>query len=116
VLPITFRQFLAATAPMFQPGPFSQWDLQSAAVAPAVATLEVATSDLDLAWQRYLGAGGFPRALERQSPGRWLAGDSIDCGRTTGGGPEHGDRRPGMSDKRWGRQVVVVSSDPARSV
>lgn len=64
VLPMTFRQFLSATAAEPPtPGPFLPWDLQTPAAADAVAVLEAFTNELDLAWQRYLEAGGFPRAV-----------------------------------------------------
>jgi uncharacterized protein len=64
VLPLTFRQFLQVTMPELpMPGPFPPWDLQTQATADAAAVLEAFTSELDLAWQRYLEAGGFPRAV-----------------------------------------------------
>lgn len=64
VLPMTFRQFLATTAPdLPAPGPFPPWAMQTPEVAEAVAVLEPFTNELDLAWQRYLEAGGFPRAV-----------------------------------------------------
>jgi uncharacterized protein len=64
VLPMTFREFLAVTSPdLPAPGPFPPWELQSSAAAEAVRLLEVFTNDLDLAWQRYLECGGFPRAV-----------------------------------------------------
>jgi len=63
-LPMSFRQFLTVTTPdVPTPGPFPPWNLQSPEVAKAVSLLEPFTDDLDLAWQRYLESGGFPRAV-----------------------------------------------------
>lgn len=64
VLPMTFRHFLAATDPgLPAPGPVPPWDLRAPEAAEAVGVLEAFTNELDLAWQRYLEAGGFPRAV-----------------------------------------------------
>jgi hypothetical protein len=64
VLPMTFRQFLSATAPELPaPGPYFPPDVQTSEVRRAVGILETFTNELDLAWQRYLEAGGFPRAV-----------------------------------------------------
>lgn len=64
VLPMTFRQFLSTTAPAIPtPGPFPPWALQTREAADAASVLEAFTNELDLAWQRYLEAGGFPRAV-----------------------------------------------------
>jgi predicted AAA+ superfamily ATPase len=67
LLPMTFRQFVSATAPELPtPGRFPPWDLQAPEVADAVFLLEAFTAELDLAWQRYLEVGGFPRAVSEQ--------------------------------------------------
>ncbi len=64
LLPMSFRDHLASIGtdvplpPVTDPA-----DLQSADAAEAIRTLEPFTEDLDLAWQRYLEAGGFPRAV-----------------------------------------------------
>jgi uncharacterized protein len=88
VLPMSFREFVSVTAPELPlPGPAEVWDLQGEDAANAARTLEVFTNDLDLAWQRYLESGGFPRAVyEHHREGAvshqflheleaWLAGD-----------------------------------------
>jgi predicted AAA+ superfamily ATPase len=64
LLPMTFRSFLEATGsgvPVVDAMPLER--LQSADVAGQLAMLEPVVDDLDLAWQRYLEAGGFPRAV-----------------------------------------------------
>jgi uncharacterized protein len=62
--PMDFRAFLVATRPaLARPAAVHPSELQSAAV---VRTLEELAFDLDaydLAWQDYLTAGGFPRAV-----------------------------------------------------
>jgi hypothetical protein len=64
VLPMTFRQFLSVTAPELPaPDPCSPWDVQTPEGSRAAGILEAFTNELDLAWQRYLEAGGFPRAV-----------------------------------------------------
>lgn len=70
VLPMNFREFLRVTAPdVPTPGPVPAWDLQTSDSREAAALLEPFVNELDLAWQRYLECGGFPRAAfeyERQ--------------------------------------------------
>lgn len=67
-LPMSFRQFLTATAPELPtPGPFPPWAVQTDEVVDAVSALEAFTNELDLAWQRFLEAGGFPRAVFEHS-------------------------------------------------
>ncbi|QSB13543.1 ATP-binding protein [Natronosporangium hydrolyticum] len=64
VLPMTFRQYLSAVEPELPtPGPFPPWAVQTPEAADAAGLLETFTNELDLAWQRYLEAGGFPRAV-----------------------------------------------------
>lgn len=64
LLPMHFRDVLIATerrVPLSDP--ISPWDLQGAAAASAAGQAELFTDELDLAWQGYLTAGGFPRAV-----------------------------------------------------
>lgn len=88
LLPMTFREFLTTTAvevPL--PGPAPVDELQSPQARAAVRELEPFVDVLDLAWQRFLECGGFPRAVgEYHRSGSvsaeftfdllsWLAGD-----------------------------------------
>ena len=62
--PMSFRHVLAATAgevPL--PATVAPWELQGTAAKAACEALELFVDDLDLAWQRYLTSGGFPRAV-----------------------------------------------------
>jgi hypothetical protein len=64
VLPMTFREFVAATEPDIPvPERVRVWGAQAGDARRAVTLLEVFTNELDLAWQRYLESGGFPRAV-----------------------------------------------------
>src|SRR5262249_18866146 len=64
LLPMSFRDFLAATRPELpRPGPLAPWDIQSADAATAAALVEFNTDALDLAWQAYMTCGGYPRAV-----------------------------------------------------
>lgn len=64
LLPMTFREYLTTTAadvPLPSPAPVDL--LQSAQVRAAATELEPFIDVLDLAWQRFLECGGFPRAV-----------------------------------------------------
>lgn len=64
LLPMSFREHVATTTPGFPlPPKIDIWDLQTDLAAAAITGLEPFTDDLDLAWQRYLETGGFPRAV-----------------------------------------------------
>lgn len=64
LLPMAFRDFLAATRPELpRPEPVEPWSLQSAATTEAAAVAELSLDALDLAWQEYLSCGGYPRAV-----------------------------------------------------
>lgn len=64
LVPMTFRDFLAATRPELPlPELGELWSLQSAATAQAAAVAELGVDALDLAWQAYLSCGGYPRAV-----------------------------------------------------
>lgn len=68
VLPMSFRQFLAATRPdLARPEPVHPAHLQEPAVAQALQELAFDVDDYDLAWQDYLTCGGFPRAVAEHS-------------------------------------------------
>jgi hypothetical protein len=64
LLPMTFRDYLGATsAPIPLPERVTPDALRSDAARRAVASLEPFVDELDLAWQRFLECGGFPRAV-----------------------------------------------------
>ncbi|MCL2783739.1 MAG: hypothetical protein FWD80_07215, partial [Propionibacteriaceae bacterium] len=64
LLPMTFREFMAATTPQLpRPPAVHPADLQSANARQALAELAFLVDDYDLAWQNYLTSGGFPRAV-----------------------------------------------------
>lgn len=64
LLPMSFAEFLATTEPSLpRPAPIGPWEIQSRAVAELAATFDPYADILDLAWQRYLESGGFPRAV-----------------------------------------------------
>jgi predicted AAA+ superfamily ATPase len=64
LLPMRFRDVVLATDRALPlPEPVAPWQLQSAATRGAVATAELFTDELDLAWQAFLTSGGFPRAV-----------------------------------------------------
>jgi predicted AAA+ superfamily ATPase len=68
LLPMTFRAFLTTTkvaVPL--PGAVGADELQSAAARRAVQEMEPFVDDFDLAWQRFLECGGFPRAVGEYS-------------------------------------------------
>jgi predicted AAA+ superfamily ATPase len=88
LLPMSFRSFLMTTevaVPL--PEPSGPDRLQSPEARKAVIELEPFIDDLDLAWQRFLECGGFPRAVgEYRRDGEispefafdlrsWLSGD-----------------------------------------
>lgn len=64
LLPMTFRSFVTVTAvdvPL--PDPVSIDSMQSPSANETIRGLEPFVDDLDLAWQRFLECGGFPRAV-----------------------------------------------------
>jgi len=64
LLPMTFRDYLAATRPqLVRPPRVHPADLQTQAVRQALEALAFDVDDYDLAWQEYLTCGGFPRAV-----------------------------------------------------
>ncbi|NEE03347.1 ATP-binding protein [Phytoactinopolyspora halotolerans] len=64
LLPMTFRDFLEATGTgSHAVDATSPQHLQSSDAAEVLVALEPILDDLDMAWQRYLEAGGFPRAV-----------------------------------------------------
>jgi uncharacterized protein len=64
LFPMRFRDVLAATRPeLARPDALPPWRLQSQEAKAVVAELELASDDMDLAWQSYLTSGGFPRAV-----------------------------------------------------
>jgi predicted AAA+ superfamily ATPase len=63
LLPMTFRDYLAATTPTLpRPAAGDPTELQSEHCRKALDELAFLTDDYDLAWQNYLTSGGFPRA------------------------------------------------------
>lgn len=88
VLPMTFRDFVKVTShPAPTPTPVSPDALMSGEAQASIRSLEPFIDDLDLAWQRFLECGGFPRAVGEMHRGgdvsaefvfdlmSWLAGD-----------------------------------------
>ena len=68
LLPMTFRDFATATRPaLLLPEAVHPADLQSPAVAATLDGLRYEVDSYDLAWQDYLGCGGFPRAVAEHS-------------------------------------------------
>jgi predicted AAA+ superfamily ATPase len=64
LLPMRFRDFLAATRPELpRPDAVPPWDLQGARAQRTATHAELFAGDLDLAWQAYLSSGGYPRAV-----------------------------------------------------
>jgi predicted AAA+ superfamily ATPase len=64
LLPMTFREFLTVSSvPVPQPPMILPDALTSESTRDVVASLEPFIDDLDLAWQRFLESGGFPRAV-----------------------------------------------------
>ncbi len=64
LLPMSFAEVVRWTAPELPlPEPTGPASLQSPAGAAAITTVEPFVDELDLAWQRYLESGGFPRAV-----------------------------------------------------
>lgn len=64
LLPMSFRDFLAATRPeLARPDPAHPAAVQEPAVAAVLAGLAFDVDAYDLAWQAYLTCGGFPRAV-----------------------------------------------------
>lgn len=64
LMPMSFRDFLVAGGrDLPVPDPEPLWDLQSDSVREALEPLAFLVDDYDLAWQSYLSAGGFPRAV-----------------------------------------------------
>jgi len=91
VLPMTFREYLEVTGVQVpRTEPIAPDDLQGDPARRAIASLEPLVDDLDLAWQRFLECGGFPRAVgESLHTGQvsaefvfdllaWLTGDVDD--------------------------------------
>jgi predicted AAA+ superfamily ATPase len=64
VLPMSFRDFLTVSGRALPaPPPVPIWDLQSDQARDLLEPLAFLVEDYDLAWQAYLRAGGFPRAV-----------------------------------------------------
>ncbi len=64
LLPMSFRDYVAVTLPDIPlPDEIGAHELQSPAAASASQQLEPWVNELDLAWQRFLDSGGFPRAV-----------------------------------------------------
>jgi predicted AAA+ superfamily ATPase len=64
LLPMRFRDFLKVTRDELpRPGPLPSWRLQSDEGRTVAEEVELASDDIDLAWQAYLMSGGFPRAV-----------------------------------------------------
>lgn len=64
LLPMSFRDFLAATRPELpRPDPLHPADLQSPPARASLEALQFEVDGYDLAWQDYLTCGGFPRAV-----------------------------------------------------
>ncbi len=64
LLPLSFRDYLAATEPALpRPGPLPLWDLQSDDARDLLEHFVPMVDEYDLAWQQYLTSGGFPRAV-----------------------------------------------------
>lgn len=64
VLPMTFRDYLAATRPrLARPAAAHPAHLQHTGVAERLAQVQFDVDAYDLAWQDYLTCGGFPRAV-----------------------------------------------------
>lgn len=64
LLPMSFRDFLAATrSELVRPESRHPSDLQSPTVAATLDEIAFDSDAYDLAWQDYLTAGGFPRAV-----------------------------------------------------
>jgi predicted AAA+ superfamily ATPase len=64
LLPMSFRDFLAAAYPGLPTVPaVNPSQLQSQQAQAALDTAAFSVDDLDLAWQDYLTCGGFPRAV-----------------------------------------------------
>lgn len=64
VLPMSFREYVRATAPQIGlPNLVDPAELQSAAARSTFESFLMFVDALDLAWQSYLTTGGFPRAV-----------------------------------------------------
>lgn len=64
LLPMTFRDYLVTTTVNVPvPDPVSPDELQSELARRAVMQMAPFVDDFDLAWQRFLECGGFPRAV-----------------------------------------------------
>lgn len=64
LFPMNFRDFVAVTRPeLVRPDAVHPSDLQSPAVSAAIDEIAFDVDAYDLAWQDYLTAGGFPRAV-----------------------------------------------------
>jgi predicted AAA+ superfamily ATPase len=64
LMPMSFRDFLAATRPeLARPDPVHPAALQEPAAAATLEALAFDVDAYDLAWQDYLTCGGFPRAV-----------------------------------------------------
>jgi len=68
LLPMTFRDYLAAARPeLARPGPARIDQLQDRAVAIRLQQVQFDVDAYDLAWQAYLTCGGFPRAVSEHT-------------------------------------------------
>jgi predicted AAA+ superfamily ATPase len=64
LLPMTFRNYLAASRPeLARPAPVHVSDLQDPSTADVLDSVAFDLDGYDLAWQDYLTCGGFPRAV-----------------------------------------------------
>ncbi|WP_240759152.1 AAA family ATPase, partial [Phytoactinopolyspora endophytica] len=64
LLPMSFSEFVHVTDPAIpRLDVVAPWELQAETVAQTAAEMDPFTDLLDLAWQRYLECGGFPRAV-----------------------------------------------------
>lgn len=67
LMPMSFRSFLAATRPsLARLDAVHPAHLQTSQTAGRLSELEFDLDAYDLAWQEYLGCGGFPRAVAEQ--------------------------------------------------
>lgn len=64
LFPMSFREFLRhSERDLAAPEPVPLWDLQGRAVREQLDAIGFLVEEYDLAWQAYLRAGGFPRAV-----------------------------------------------------
>lgn len=79
LLPMTFRDFLIASRRLTPPvAPVHVSELQSPAVARALDGVGFDIDAYDLAWQDYLGCGGFPRAVAEHTRNGAVSDNYLD--------------------------------------